>query len=66
MYAVCSFVVGTVSSAPAITTFARVWVWVAVAVWAIVATGLARAAARAFAALTLHGPGSAESRGLTR
>ena len=40
MYAACSFVVGTVASAPAITDFARVCVWVAVAVWAVVACGL--------------------------
>ncbi|MGH2966372.1 MAG: hypothetical protein ACRDMH_13480 [Solirubrobacterales bacterium] len=32
MYAACSFVVGAAASAPAITSFARVWVWVAVAV----------------------------------
>jgi hypothetical protein len=32
MYAACSFVVGAVASAPAITDFARVWVWVAVTV----------------------------------
>ncbi len=47
MYAACSFVVGKVASAQAITDFARVWVWVALAVWALVATGLARASARA-------------------
>jgi hypothetical protein len=43
--------VGAVASAPAITTFARVWVWVALAVWvwAVVACGLARAAPRAVA-----------------
>ena len=46
MYAACSFVVGKVASAQA-TDFARVWVWVALAVWALVATGLVRAIARA-------------------
>ncbi len=45
MYAACSFVVGAVASVPAITSFARVWLWVAVAVWAVVACGLARSAA---------------------
>ena len=44
MYAACSFVVGTVASAPAITDFARVWVWVAVVVWLTVLVGLARRA----------------------
>jgi tellurite resistance protein TehA-like permease len=42
MYAACSFVVGDVAGISGITRFAQVWVWVAVAVWAIVATGLAR------------------------
>jgi tellurite resistance protein TehA-like permease len=36
MYAVGSFVVGAVASADAISSFARVWVWVAAAVWTIV------------------------------
>lgn len=46
MYAACSFVVGSIVPAPAITHFADVWVWVAVAVWAVVATGLVRAVVR--------------------
>jgi len=45
MYAACSFVVGEIGPAPAITRFAEVWIWVAVAVWAVVAAGLVRAAA---------------------
>lgn len=49
MYAACSFVVGAVDSAPAITRFAHIWVWVALGVWAVVATGLARATARLLA-----------------
>lgn len=49
MYAACSFVVGAIGAAPTIIDFARVWVWVSVAVWAVVATGLARAAVRALA-----------------
>jgi tellurite resistance protein TehA-like permease len=36
MYAACSFVVGTVAHAGALTSFARVLVWVALACWAIV------------------------------
>jgi tellurite resistance protein TehA-like permease len=36
MYAVCSFGVGAVVDAGAITTFARVWVWIALASWAVV------------------------------
>ncbi len=33
MYAACSFDVGFAARAPALTDFARVWVWVGVAVW---------------------------------
>jgi tellurite resistance protein TehA-like permease len=33
MYAACRFLVGAVAGAAAITQFARVWVWVGVAVW---------------------------------
>jgi tellurite resistance protein TehA-like permease len=36
MYAACSFIVGGAASAPALTDFARVWVWTGLAVWAIV------------------------------
>jgi tellurite resistance protein TehA-like permease len=36
MYAACSFVVGAAAPAGAIASFARVWVWIAVAVWAVV------------------------------
>jgi tellurite resistance protein TehA-like permease len=36
MYAACSFLVGAAAHAPAITDFARVWIWVAVAVWLVV------------------------------
>jgi tellurite resistance protein TehA-like permease len=46
MYAACSFVVGEVLPASAISRFADVWVWVAVAVWAIVAAGLVQASTR--------------------
>ncbi len=44
MYAACSFVVGTVAHAGAITSFARVWVWVALAVWAVVFAAMIRRA----------------------
>jgi hypothetical protein len=36
MYAAMSFVLGRLLAAPAITTFARVWVWVALSCWALV------------------------------
>jgi tellurite resistance protein TehA-like permease len=42
MYAACSFVVGTVTGTHAITEFARVWVWVSVAVWSVVFVAMAR------------------------
>ena len=42
MYAACSFAVGLVAHADAITSFARVWVWVALAVWAVVSVALIR------------------------
>jgi tellurite resistance protein TehA-like permease len=45
MYAACSFEVGAIASAPTITWFARVWVWAALALWVVVACGLAEAAA---------------------
>jgi tellurite resistance protein TehA-like permease len=35
MYAACSFAVGGVAHAGAITSFARVWVWIGFASWAI-------------------------------
>lgn len=44
MYAACSFIVGKVANVSGITSFARVWVWVALAVWALVAGGLVRVA----------------------
>jgi hypothetical protein len=36
MYAACSFGVGTTAHAEAITDFARVWVWIGLASWALV------------------------------
>ncbi len=44
MYAACSFVVGMVAHAGAITSFARVWVWVALGVWAVVFAAMLRRA----------------------
>lgn len=44
MYAACSFVVGTTAHASGISGFARIWVWVGLAVWLTVFIGmLARA-----------------------
>jgi len=42
MYAVCSFAVGAAAHAGGVTDFARVWVWVAFAVWAVVLVGTVR------------------------
>jgi hypothetical protein len=42
MYAACSFVVGTAAHAPAMTQFARIWVWVGVAVWLVVFAAMLR------------------------
>jgi tellurite resistance protein TehA-like permease len=42
MYAACSFVVGAAAEVSAITSFARVWVWVGVAVWLIVFSAMLR------------------------
>jgi tellurite resistance protein TehA-like permease len=50
MYVACSFVVGAVASAGAITSFARVWLWVAVAVWTVVFVGLVHRAINVLAA----------------
>jgi len=36
MYAACSFQVGAVTHTEAMTDFARVWAWIAVAVWLVV------------------------------
>lgn len=44
MYAACSFVVGEVAEASPIADFARGWVWVAVAVWAVVLAAMLRRA----------------------
>jgi tellurite resistance protein TehA-like permease len=40
MYAACSFAVGAVTHTGAMTDFARVWVWIAVAVWLLVLVGM--------------------------
>jgi tellurite resistance protein TehA-like permease len=42
MYAACSFLVGAAVNAPAITDFARVWVWAGVAVWVVVFVAMLR------------------------
>jgi tellurite resistance protein TehA-like permease len=46
MYAACSFVVGAATGAPVITDFARVWVWVAIAVWLVVFAAMLRRGAQ--------------------
>jgi hypothetical protein len=45
MYAVCSFAAGDVLHVRALPDFARVWVWVAAAAWALVAAYTVRAVA---------------------
>ncbi|MGZ4247652.1 MAG: SLAC1 family transporter [Solirubrobacteraceae bacterium] len=42
MYAACSFVIGTNTAVGAATSFARVWVWIALAVWAVVFVAMLR------------------------
>ena len=42
MYAACSFVVGKADHATAITSFARIWIWVALAVWGVVFVAMIR------------------------
>ena len=42
MYAACSFAVGQAAHASALTSFARAWVWVALAVWLIVFAAMLR------------------------
>jgi hypothetical protein len=44
MYAACSFVVGPLTGTTGITDFARVWVWVALAVWLVVFAAMLRRA----------------------
>jgi tellurite resistance protein TehA-like permease len=57
MYAACSFAVGAVAHAGAITSFARLWVWIGLASWAIVfAATLGRAVK------VIRGPGPLERR----
>ncbi len=48
MYAACSFVVGALTSTTGITGFARVWVWVALAVWLLVFAAMAGRARQLF------------------
>ncbi len=40
MYAACSFIVGKLTETGGIVDFARVWVWVALAVWLVVFAGM--------------------------
>jgi len=47
MFASCSFAVGGAVDAPGITRFARIWVWVAFAVWLVLFAAMVRRCARA-------------------
>jgi tellurite resistance protein TehA-like permease len=42
MYAACSFAIGTSAGVGSATSFARVWVWIALAVWAVVFVAMLR------------------------
>jgi tellurite resistance protein TehA-like permease len=42
MYAACSFDVGRLAPAAAVSTFARAWTWIALAAWTAVSAGLLR------------------------
>lgn len=44
MYAVCSFAVESIDDIPGIDDFARVWIWIAFAVWLVAFAGLLRRA----------------------
>jgi tellurite resistance protein TehA-like permease len=46
MYAACSFEAGRVAALPAVVSFAQVWTWVAVVVWAVVAVAAVSAVRR--------------------
>ncbi|MEO8967453.1 MAG: tellurite resistance/C4-dicarboxylate transporter family protein [Solirubrobacteraceae bacterium] len=50
MYAACSFAVGQAAHASVVRGFARVWVWVALAVWGVVSAAMIRRAVQ-----ILHG-----------
>lgn len=52
MYAACSFVVGAAVHVPGIADFARVWVWIAVALWLMTFVAMAHRLAAAEAAIT--------------
>jgi hypothetical protein len=61
MYAVCSFTVASVSGAPAIADFARVWTWVALAGWVAVCAAAVRQTARSGAPAPPRVPANRES-----
>lgn len=48
MYAVCSVATGSATGIGGIGSFGRVWIWVALAVWAIVMAGMLRRSRRLF------------------
>ena len=47
MYAACSFVVGAAAHAGGITSFAQVWIWIALVVWAVVLAAMIHRGIRA-------------------
>lgn len=59
MYAACGFATGATLHVSAITEFARVWVWVALAVWVTTLAGAVRAAASPRRIARAHRRGSA-------
>jgi tellurite resistance protein TehA-like permease len=65
MYATCSFATGAAAGLGGITRFARVWVWIALAVWCLAAIGLTRSALRRCGA-EAAAPDEASDRGRAR
>jgi len=42
MYAVCSMAAGGVTGIDGVSTFGRIWIWIALAVWGVVFAGMIR------------------------
>ncbi len=57
MYAACSFVVGALTKTSGIVDFARVWVWVAAAVWLVVFMAMVGRVRTLFASAAAEGQG---------
>jgi hypothetical protein len=58
MYAACSFVVGAAAHTAGITSFARVWVWIALAVWAAVLAAMIGRGVRAVSLIRRQAAGA--------